>query len=239
MSAFNRQWRLVARPDGLPRAEHWRLETGPVPEPGEGQIVARACWLSVDPYMRGRIAAGPSYARPVEPGEVMQGGGVGVVVASRLAGFKPGDIVGPCGVSDDPNWKSVTRDGKDPLKCMPRQKAHDTPRSERADLAREKMRAERDEGNRGKKPTRTPTFDKKAGDNEPTDPDLWEESKDEARKRYTKWPSAYAVGHALKLYKDEGGGWRKKKAEYDMPRKFDRAHCESKTCDEMGFSEKA
>jgi len=93
MSAFNRQWRLVARPDGLPRAEHWRLETGPVPEPGEGQIVARACWLSVDPYMRGRIAAGPSYARPVEPGEVMQGGGVGVVVASRLAGFKPGDIV--------------------------------------------------------------------------------------------------------------------------------------------------
>jgi NADPH-dependent curcumin reductase CurA len=93
MDTFNRQWRLVARPDGLPRAEHWRLETGPVPEPGEGQIVARACWLSVDPYMRGRIAAGPSYARPVEPGEVMQGGGVGVVVASRHAGFKPGDIV--------------------------------------------------------------------------------------------------------------------------------------------------
>ena len=69
------------------------VETGPVPEPGEGQIVARACWLSVDPYMRGRIAAGPSYARPVEPGEVMQGGGVGVVVASRLAGLVVGDEV--------------------------------------------------------------------------------------------------------------------------------------------------
>jgi len=151
---------------------------------------------------------------------------------------KPGDIVGPCGVSDDPNWKSVTRDGKDPLKCMPRQKAHDTPRKERAELAREKMRVERDEGNRGKEPTRTRTFDKEAGDNEPTDPDLWGESKDEAKDRYTKWPSAYAVGHALKIYKDEGGGWRKK-AEYDMPRKFDREHCEEKTCDEMGFSEKA
>jgi Fe-Mn family superoxide dismutase len=126
---------------------------------------------------------------------------------------KPGDIVGPCGVSDDPNWKSVTNDGKDPLKCMPRQKAHDTPKSERAELAREKRKAERDEGNRGKEPTRTRTFQKKeASDNEPTNPDLWEESKDAAKDRYTKWPSAYAVGHALKLYKEEGGGWRKKKA---------------------------
>jgi len=125
---------------------------------------------------------------------------------------KPGDIVGPCGVSDDPNWKSVTRDGKDPLKCMPRQKAHDTPKSERAELAREKMKAERDEGNRGKKPTRTPTFDKKGGENEPTNPDLWEKSKDEAKERYTKWPSAYAVGHALKLYKEEGGKWKKEAA---------------------------
>jgi len=130
---------------------------------------------------------------------------------------KPGDIVGPCGVSDDPNWKSVTRDGKDPLKCMPRQKAHDTPRAERAELAREKMKAERDEGNRGKEPTRTRTFDKKAGDNEPTDPDLWEEAKDKARERYTKWPSAYAVGHALKIYKDEGGGWRKKAGWWQTP----------------------
>jgi Fe-Mn family superoxide dismutase len=123
---------------------------------------------------------------------------------------KPGDIVGPCGVSDDPNWKSVTRDGKDPLKCMPRQKAHDTPKSERAELARGKLRAERGEGDRGKEPTRTRTFEKEASDNEPTNPKLWEKAKAKARKRYTKWPSAYAVGHALKLYKDEGGGWKKK-----------------------------
>lgn len=46
-------------------------------------------------------------------------------------------------------------------------------------------------------------------DNEPTNPKLWEKCKAKARERYTKWPSAYAVGHALKLYKDEGGGWKK------------------------------
>jgi hypothetical protein len=131
---------------------------------------------------------------------------------------QPGDIIGPCGVSADPNWKDVTRDGKDPLKCMPRQKAHDMPRKERAELAREKLRKERDEGNRGKEPTRTPTFEKEAssplvaGDNEPTKPDLWEEAKKDAKDRYTKWPSAYAVGHALALYKERGGGWRKKSA---------------------------
>ena len=93
MSTINRQWRLRARPDGMPTAETWAFTETPVPEPGDGQVVARACWLSVDPYMRGRISAGPSYARPVEPGEVMQGGGVGVVVASRNPALKPGDIV--------------------------------------------------------------------------------------------------------------------------------------------------
>ncbi len=89
----NRQWRLRARPAGMPSADTWEMVEGPVPEPGAGQVLARACWLSVDPYMRGRISAGPSYARPVEPGEVMQGGGVGVVVASRNPALRPGDIV--------------------------------------------------------------------------------------------------------------------------------------------------
>jgi hypothetical protein len=93
MRNVNRQWRLVSRPAGMPEPANWQLVEGPVPDPGEGQVVARACWLSVDPYMRGRISAGPSYARPVEPGEVMQGGGVGVVVKSRHPGFAPGDVV--------------------------------------------------------------------------------------------------------------------------------------------------
>jgi Fe-Mn family superoxide dismutase len=128
---------------------------------------------------------------------------------------EPGDIVGPCGISDDPDWEDATKDGKDPLKCMPREKAHDMPKRERAEKARAKMRTERSEGDRGKKPTYTPTFDKKAdSENEPTNENLWERSKAMAKERYGKWPSAYAVGHALKIYKEEGGGWRKKKASY-------------------------
>lgn len=73
-----------------------------------------------------------------------------------------GDIVGDCGISDDPDWKEITKGGKDPLKCMPRQKAHDMPKAERAEKAKAKQKAEKADSNRGKKPTMTPTFDKKA-----------------------------------------------------------------------------
>jgi len=72
----------------------------------------------------------------------------------------PGDIVGPCGVSKDPDWSEVTNKGKDPLKCMPRQKAHDMKKSERAELAKAKQKAERKDSNKGKAPTNTPTFEK-------------------------------------------------------------------------------
>lgn len=75
---------------------------------------------------------------------------------------EPGDIVGPCGISEDPDWKDVTDNGKSPLKCMPRQKAHDTPKKERAEKAKGKQRAEKKNKGRGKEPTMTPTFDKKA-----------------------------------------------------------------------------
>jgi 2'-5' RNA ligase len=76
-----------------------------------------------------------------------------------------GDIVGECGISDDPDWSEITKGGKDPLKCMPRQKAHDMPKKERAEKAQAKQRAERADSNRGKKPTRTPTFKKKKARN--------------------------------------------------------------------------
>ena len=72
-----------------------------------------------------------------------------------------GDIVGPCGISDDPDWKAETKGGKNPLKCMPRQKAYDMPKAERADKAKGKQKAEKSTPN-SKKPTNTPTFDKKA-----------------------------------------------------------------------------
>lgn len=77
--------------------------------------------------------------------------------------IKPGDIVGPCGISKKKEWKEFTNNGKDPLKCMPRQKAYDMPKKERADIAKGKMKAEKKDKGEGKKTTKTPTFkDKKA-----------------------------------------------------------------------------
>lgn len=69
---------------------------------------------------------------------------------------KPGDILGPCGISREPQWKELTRDGKDPLKCMPRERAWDLSPAERAELAKEKLRRERDQGGSGKAPVNTP-----------------------------------------------------------------------------------
>jgi len=84
---------LAVRPEGEPTNDHFRLETVPVPEPGPGQVLIRILWLSLDPYMRGRMSAAKSYAKPVEIGEVMEGGTVGEVVASNHPGYAPGDFV--------------------------------------------------------------------------------------------------------------------------------------------------
>src|SRR6202012_344759 len=71
----------------------FRLEDHPVPTPGEGQVLLRTIWLSLDPYMRGRMSDGPSYATPVPIGGVMEGGTVAEVIASNNPGFARGDIV--------------------------------------------------------------------------------------------------------------------------------------------------
>ncbi|HYZ64581.1 MAG TPA: NADP-dependent oxidoreductase [Acetobacteraceae bacterium] len=89
----NRRIVLASRPQGAPQDSDFRLETVPVPEPGEGQVLTRTIWLSLDPYMRGRMSDAPSYARPVGIGEVMEGGTVSRVVASRAPGFAEGDLV--------------------------------------------------------------------------------------------------------------------------------------------------
>jgi tRNA nucleotidyltransferase/poly(A) polymerase len=81
--------------------------------------------------------------------------------------INPGDIIGPCGISDEPEWKDLTNDGKDPFKCMPRDKAHGMSKKERAELAREKQRAEKKDKGEGKKPTHTPTFKKKKAMKDP------------------------------------------------------------------------
>ena len=69
------------------------LKQGSVPEPGDGEVLMRTRWLSLDPYMRGRMSAAKSYAKPVEVGATMVGGTVGEVVASRNPNFAVGDIV--------------------------------------------------------------------------------------------------------------------------------------------------
>jgi len=84
---------LAARPKGKPTAGNFRLEAAPVPEPRDGEVLLRTIWLSLDPYMRGRMDAAKSYADPVPVGGVMEGTCVAEVVASRNPGFAVGDIV--------------------------------------------------------------------------------------------------------------------------------------------------
>lgn len=93
MTETRRHIVLAARPDGVPTQKNFSLETGPLPEPGPDQMLVRTIWLSLDPYMRGRMDSGKSYADPVELGSTMEGAGVGEVIASNAKGFEPGDYV--------------------------------------------------------------------------------------------------------------------------------------------------
>ena len=92
MSEENRRIVLASRPQGVPTADNFRLETAPIPDLQEGEMLIRTRFLSVDPYMRGRMNAGASYAPGVELDEVMVGGAVGDVVASRHPDFAEGDV---------------------------------------------------------------------------------------------------------------------------------------------------
>src|SRR6266852_9351740 len=89
----NRKIVLASRPEGAPQPSNFRLEQSPAPEPRDGEVLLKTLWLSLDPYMRGRMSAARSYAKPVEVGGVMEGGTVNKVVASRRQDFAPGDIV--------------------------------------------------------------------------------------------------------------------------------------------------
>ncbi len=92
-SAHNRQIVLAERPKGEPTPSTLRLETGPVPRASKGQMLLRTEFLSLDPYMRGRMSDAPSYAAPVAIDQVMGGGTVAQVVTSDVNGFAPGDWV--------------------------------------------------------------------------------------------------------------------------------------------------
>ena len=84
---------LASRPTGEPKPENFRLEQVEVPAPGPGQVLLRTIWLSLDPYMRGRMSDAASYAAPVQIDQVMEGGTVSEVMASSNPDFKVGDVV--------------------------------------------------------------------------------------------------------------------------------------------------
>jgi len=89
----NRQFVLASRPTGLPNESNFKLIEAPIPDLKDGEVLVRARYLSVDPYMRGRISGMKSYAAPTEVGQLMVGGGVAQVVESKNPGFAPGDFV--------------------------------------------------------------------------------------------------------------------------------------------------
>ncbi|MET0764086.1 MAG: NADP-dependent oxidoreductase [Blastococcus sp.] len=102
MPVTTREWQLAARPHGEPTPEDFRLVELERPDPAEGQVVVRMIAMSVDPYMRGRMRAGKSYAAPWEVGETMKGGAVGRVVESRSPDVPEGALV-----LTDAGWRDV------------------------------------------------------------------------------------------------------------------------------------
>ena len=108
-SGMRRSVVLKRRPRGEPSSEDFEMREDPIPAPGPGEVVTRTIWLSIDPYMRGRLREEQTYAVAIQIGEVMTGETVGEVIASNHPGFVPGDIaVGARG------WQShgVTDGGK-------------------------------------------------------------------------------------------------------------------------------
>jgi NADPH-dependent curcumin reductase CurA len=92
-ASVNRRIVLARRPQGAPVPADFRLENAPVPSPGPGEVLLRTRYLSLDPYMRGRMDEGPSYVPAVELDAPMGGQTVSVVEASNLPAFKVGDLV--------------------------------------------------------------------------------------------------------------------------------------------------
>jgi len=101
MDTTNRQYRLAARPVGLPKPSDFDLAEAAVGEPGDGEVLVRVLYASMDPAMRGWMSDRPSYIPPVAIGEVMRALGIGEVVASNFDGIEPGDhVVGMLGIQD-------------------------------------------------------------------------------------------------------------------------------------------
>ena len=100
----NPSWILQSYPSGMPAEDNWILEDRPLPQPADGELVVKTLWLSVDPYMRGRISPAKNYAAGFKLGDIMRGGGIGEVIRSESANFKSGDIV----MSDHFGWQPIS-----------------------------------------------------------------------------------------------------------------------------------
>jgi NADPH-dependent curcumin reductase len=101
MSAVNHQFRLAARPVGLPKRSDWTLTEEPAPEPGAEEFLVKILYISLDPAMRGWMNEGRSYVAPVGIGEVMRAAAVGKVIGSKHPGFAVGDhVYGRFGVQE-------------------------------------------------------------------------------------------------------------------------------------------
>jgi NADPH-dependent curcumin reductase CurA len=98
----NREIHLKSRPNGMPQAENFELVETPLPKPGAGQFLVRNIFMSVDPYMRGRMMDRESYVPPFQVGKVLDGGSVGRVVESNNDAYKAGDYV--CGFASG-GWR--------------------------------------------------------------------------------------------------------------------------------------
>ena len=92
-AATRRSVVLKRRPHGEPRTADFEIQEDPIPTPGPGEVVTRTIWLSIDPYMRGRLREEQTYAVAIQIGEVMTGETVGEVIASAHPGFVAGDVV--------------------------------------------------------------------------------------------------------------------------------------------------
>jgi NADPH-dependent curcumin reductase CurA len=112
MTTANHQFRLAARPVGLPKASDWSYTEEPIPEPKDGEILIKILFISLDPAMRGWMNEGKSYIPPVGIGEVMRAGAAGRVVASKNPAFAAGDhVAGAFGVQEYAlsNGKGLTK----------------------------------------------------------------------------------------------------------------------------------
>ena len=93
MSLISREIRLKSRPVGTPTADNFELASVTLPAPGPGEVQVRNLWMTVDPYMRGRMNDVRSYTPPFQLGEAMQGGAIGEVDRLQRSVLKAGDLV--------------------------------------------------------------------------------------------------------------------------------------------------